>query len=62
MFLFQSIKRVIKELPKVDKEAPDEGWYQWVMDMDDSNFLSRNYNPSSDPTNPANPAYYVDKD
>jgi hypothetical protein len=56
MFLMNTIKRVIKKLPKVDKET-DEGWDVFE---DDTNPNSRNYNASSDPLNPAcprNPLY-----
>jgi hypothetical protein len=52
MFLMNTIKRVIKKLPKVDKET-DEGWDVFE---DETNPNSRNYNASSDSANPACPA------
>jgi len=59
MFLINTIKRVIKEPPKADKEA-DGGWDVFE---DENNACLKNYvpsfNPASllDPANPANPAH-----
>ena len=55
MFLVETVKRVIKNLPEV--EEPEEGWYQWLIDMDDTNPASRNYDPCEDPADPACPLY-----
>ena len=50
MFLFQSIKRVIKELPKVNNDD-DEGWdvFEELFDKDESSPASYNYDPLIDP-------------
>jgi len=62
MFLMNTVKRVIKNLPKVDKET-DEGRYQWYMDQEEADPMSENYEPFWDtanpecPANPANPAF-----
>jgi|GEM_PF-5997271 len=56
MFLMNTVKRVIKNLSEVDKET-DEGWYQWLIDLDDTDPASRNYDPCVDPADPACPLY-----
>jgi len=63
MFLVETVKRVMRELPKDVGREPERGRYQWCMNWDETDRMSINYSPSLDPLNPAcpiNPGYDED--
>jgi len=56
MFLIETIKRIIKEMPKVES---DDGW---CVFEDETDPLSKYHDPATDPANPACPAYPLHDD
>jgi len=50
MFFMETIKRIIREMPKVEKQAG------WCVLEDEAEFLSAWYDPAVDPGDPLNPA------